>query len=67
MAACEANQDTTVRVELKVDGNQIELNTFVQNFITETVIGMVKPLRGIGDIETISLDISKKTGPTVGR
>jgi hypothetical protein len=67
VAACEANQDATVRVELKVDGNQIELNTFVQNFITETVIGMVKSLRGIGDIETISLDISKKTGPTVAR
>jgi hypothetical protein len=62
VAACEANQEATVRVELKVNGNQIELNNFVQNFITESVIGMVKSLRGIGDIETISMDISKKTG-----
>jgi hypothetical protein len=62
LAACEANQEGTARVELKVNGNQIELNNFVRNFITESVIGMVKSLRGIGDIETISLDISKKTG-----
>lgn len=60
MAACEANQEATARVELKVNGNQIELNDFVQNFITESVIGMVKSLRGVSDIETISLDISKK-------
>ena len=67
MAACEANQEATARVELKVNGNQIELNNFVQNFITESVIGMVKSLRGVEDIETISLDISKKTGPAVAR
>jgi len=60
LAACEANQEATARVELKVNGNQIELNDFVQNFITESVIGMVKSLRGVSDIETISLDISKK-------
>ncbi len=67
MAACEANQEATARVELKVNGNQIELNNFVQNFITKSVIGMVKSLRGVSEIETISLDISKKTGPTVAR
>lgn len=60
MAACEANQEATARVELKVNGNQIELNNFVRNFITESVIGMVKSLRGVSDIETITLDISKK-------
>ena len=67
LAACEANQEATARVELKVNGNQIELNNFVQNFITKSVIGMVKSLRGVSEIETISLDISKKTGPTVAR
>ena len=60
MAACEANQEATARVELKVNVNQIELNNFVRNFITESVIGMVKSLRGVSDIETITLDISKK-------
>lgn len=60
MAACQANQEPTAHVELKVNGEQIELNDFVRNFITHTVIGMVKSLRGIRDIETISLDISRK-------
>lgn len=62
MAACEANQEPTARVELKVNGEQIELNDFVRNFITHTVIGMVKSLQGVGDIETISLDISRRVG-----
>ncbi len=60
MAACEANQEPTARVELKVNGEQIALSDFVRNFITHTVIGMVKSLRGVGDVETISLDISRK-------
>ncbi len=60
MAACEANQEPTAHVELKVNGEQIAINDFVRNLITHTVIGMVKSLRGVGDVETISLDISRK-------
>lgn len=60
MVACEANQKPTACVELKVNGEQIELNDFVRNFITHTVIGMVKSLRGVGEVETVSLDISRK-------
>ncbi len=60
MIADEANQEPTVRTELKVNGKEIELNNFVENFISQTVIGMVKSLRGVGDIDTISLKISKK-------
>jgi len=62
LAACEANQEPTARVELKINGTQIELNNFVRNFIAQTVIGMVKSLRGVGAVETISLDISRKAG-----
>jgi len=58
--ACEANRESTARVELKVNGDQIELNDFVRNFIAHTLIGMVKSLQGVGDVETISLDISRK-------
>jgi hypothetical protein len=57
---CEANQEPIADVRLKVNGEQIELNDFVRNFITHTVIGMVKPLRGVGRVETVSLDISRK-------
>jgi len=58
--ACEANRESTALVELKFNGDQIELNGFVRNFVAHTVIGMVKSLQGVGDVETISLDISRK-------
>jgi hypothetical protein len=34
---------------------------FVESFISQTVIGMVKSLRGVGDIETVDLRVSKKS------
>jgi len=58
--ACEATQEPTADVELKVNGDQIELNDFVRNFVAHTVIGMIKSLRDVGKVETISLDISRK-------
>jgi len=45
---------------LKVNGKEIKLNNFVENFISQTVIGMVKSLRGVGDVESINLRVSKK-------
>ncbi|HEW79496.1 MAG TPA: hypothetical protein ENH34_06015 [Phycisphaerales bacterium] len=60
LVSCEVNQKPVARTELKVDGKEIELNSFVQNFICQTVIGMVKSLRGVDNIETIDLKISKK-------
>jgi hypothetical protein len=60
MAMCEADQKTTAQVELEVNGKEIKLNNFVENFISQTVIGMVKSLRGVGNIETISLKVLKK-------
>ena len=60
MTACEANQKPVARVELKVNGKETELNNFVENFIAQTVIGMVNSLRGVSGIETIDLKVSKK-------
>lgn len=54
---CETNQKPIAQTELKVNGKEIELNSFVQNFFSQTVIGMVKSLRGVDDIETISLSV----------
>jgi hypothetical protein len=62
VAECESNQEMTSRVELKVNGKKIKLNKFVKNFITESLIGMIKSLRGVSEIETISLEISRTTG-----
>ena len=58
--ACETNQKPTALAELKVNGKEIELNNFAQNFISQAVIGMVKSLRGVGEVETISLKVSRK-------
>ena len=55
---CEPNQKPTARTELEINGKEIELNNFVENFISQTVLGMVKSLRGVGDIKTISLKVS---------
>ena len=60
MIADEVNQEPTARTELKVNGKEIKLNNFVEKFISQTVIGMVKSLRGVGDVETINLRVSKK-------
>jgi len=60
LMVCEANQKPTARVELEVNDKEIKLNRFVANFIAQTVVGMVKSLRGVGDIETINLKVAKK-------
>lgn len=57
---CKPNQKLTARAELKINGEKIELNNFVENFISQTIIGMVKSLRGVSDVETIDLKVSKK-------
>ncbi|MHC4160066.1 MAG: hypothetical protein ACYSSO_13425 [Planctomycetota bacterium] len=57
---CEPEQKAVAEVELKVNGEEIELNSFARNIISQAVIGMAKSLRGVGDVETISLKISRK-------
>ncbi|MHC4749326.1 MAG: hypothetical protein ACYTFW_05575 [Planctomycetota bacterium] len=56
----DANLKPVLRVELKVNGNETKLNNFVEKFIAQAVIGMVSSLRGVGDIDSIKLKLSKK-------
>ena len=58
--SCEPKQESEYKAELNVNGESIELNSFVENFISQAVAGMVKPLRGVGDVETITLKISRQ-------
>ena len=58
--ACVPNQNHVAVVELTVNGEKVELNDFVQGFISQTVIGMAGSLRGVDNIETIDLKISTK-------
>ncbi|MHC5138769.1 MAG: hypothetical protein ACYSOF_02590 [Planctomycetota bacterium] len=57
---CKSIQESNFGVELEVNGQKIELNTFVESFISQTIIGMLTPLRGVDVVETIDLKISKK-------
>ncbi len=57
---CEPDQKPAAHAELEVNGKEIELNNFVENFISHTVIGMVKSLRGIDNVETVNLKVSIK-------
>lgn len=59
--ACEPNQESTVSVELKINGQDVELNDFVEDFVAQTILGMVKSLRGVSDVETIDLKVAKKS------
>ena len=56
---CESNQISAANADLTINGEKIELNAFVEGFISQTLIGMVKSLRGVDNIETIELKISK--------
>lgn len=53
-------KNTILDVKLTVNGKKVDLNDFVKGIISQTIIGMVKSLRGVGDSTTIDLKISKK-------
>ncbi|MHC4434016.1 MAG: hypothetical protein ACYTBS_19410 [Planctomycetota bacterium] len=55
--ACEPDQKPVLKTELKV--NEIELNNFVQDFMGLAVTGMIKSLKGVGDVQTVTLNISR--------
>ena len=56
---CEPESELMANVELKVNGEEVALNDFVQEFVAQTLIGMVKSLRGVGEVKAIDLKISK--------
>ncbi len=58
---CDPNQKSATNAELTVNGEKVDLNNFVQGFISQSLIGMVKSLHGVDDIETIELKISKSS------
>ena len=59
--ACERDQKPALKTELKVNGHQIELNNFVQGFMGLAVTGMIKSLKGVADVQTVTLSISRST------
>jgi hypothetical protein len=64
---CEPDQEPTLQTDLTVNGEKIELNDFVQSFIGRAIIGMLASLRGVGDIQSVSLEISKPSERSLGQ
>ncbi|MHC4535110.1 MAG: hypothetical protein ACYS6K_14270 [Planctomycetota bacterium] len=56
---CEKDPEPKLQTDLTVNGEKIELNAFVQSFIGRAIIGMLASLRGVRDIQTVNLEISK--------
>ena len=56
---CERDQEPALQTDLTVNGRKIELNNFVQSFMGRAIVGMLASLRGVGDIQSVSLEISK--------
>ena len=48
------------KTKLRVNKISIEMNPFVEEFLTRTTLGMVTPLRGVDDIQ--SLEIHQEKG-----
>ena len=58
---CESECPIKDSVALEVNGEAIELNSFVQGFIAQTVKGMISSLRGVMKTETVSIKITRKS------
>lgn len=59
--ACERDQIPALKTELRVNGQEIELNNFVQDFMGLAVTGMIKSLKGVADVRTVTLSVSRST------
>ncbi|MBW8016449.1 MAG: hypothetical protein FVQ82_09695 [Planctomycetes bacterium] len=57
---CNSKHESNFIAELEVNGQKIDLNRFVESFIAQSIIGMLKSLRGVDVVETIDLKISKE-------
>jgi hypothetical protein len=64
---CERDQEPILQTELTVNGQKIESNNFVQSFMGGAIIGMLASLRGVGDIQSVSLEISKASDKRAGQ
>lgn len=59
---CDSDRQPEFHVNLKANDSEIELNDFVQSFLGRTVMGMLESLRGVSDVQSVNLMISKPAG-----
>ena len=56
---CEQDPKPALVAELAVNGQKIELTSFIQDFIGRAVVGMVTSLKGVTDVQKVTLNISR--------
>ncbi|MBN1456367.1 MAG: hypothetical protein JW912_00765 [Sedimentisphaerales bacterium] len=57
--SCDTDINPNVAVKLTVNGNDVKLNGFVQGFFANSILGMIKSLKDVEDVKTLTLEISK--------
>lgn len=45
-------------MQLKVDGEEVDIGAFVQNFASATILGMVSQLQGVKEPKQVEISIS---------
>ena len=57
----ETGTEMTLKINVLVNGNPVNLNDFAQGIFGSTLGGMLAPLDGIGEIETLNISIEGDT------
>ncbi|MBI5183439.1 MAG: hypothetical protein HY999_03650 [Nitrospinae bacterium] len=53
----ETKEKREKKVKLNVDGKDIELNSFVEKIFKSTILGLIKPLKGVKNPKKVSIKI----------
>ena len=62
---CDPDRQPEFHVNLTVNDSEIELNDFVQSFLSRTLMGMLQSLRGVSDVQSASLMLRKSAGKSL--
>ena len=47
-----------MKVKLEVNGKEIQLNRFASSIISSTILGLIRPLKGMEDPKNIRIEIT---------
>ena len=47
-----------MKIEIEINGEQVELTEFPSKIIINTILGMLKSLRGVDEIDTAEIKLS---------
>jgi hypothetical protein len=51
------SENKVLKVRLEIDGEKIPLKRIIQDIISGAVVGIVNPLKGVGDPKKIMVEI----------